>query len=231
MAIKTAAELAAACKGVEKNYKTLYIMGCFGAPMSRSNKDRYTRNHSYNRQTTRTVMIKSATPSTFGFDCVGLVKGLLWGWDGDKSETYGGAKYEANGVPDINADSMIKVCKNVSTNFSGIEVGEVVWTEGHIGVYVGNGLAVECTPNWKNGVQITAVHNIGRKSGYNGRTWKKHGKLPYVTYTAAHKKTTAQIAREVILGKWGTGATRKANLEAAGYNYRAVQNMVNQMLK
>ena len=31
-------------------------------------------------------------------------------------------------------------------------------------------------------MQITAVHNIGKKSGYNGRSWTKHGKLPYVTY-------------------------------------------------
>lgn len=53
---------------------------------------------------------------------------------------------------------------------------------GHIGVYIGNGLAVECTPRWSDGVQITAVHNIGKIAGYNGRTWTKHGKLPHVNY-------------------------------------------------
>ena len=41
---------------------------------------------------------------------------------------------------------------------------------------------IECTPAWKNGVQITAVANIGSKSGYNARKWKKWGKIPYVTY-------------------------------------------------
>ena len=59
-----------------------------------------------------------------------------------------------------------------------MEVGEVVWTTGHIGIYIGDGLAVECTPKWKNCVQITAVANIGSKSGYNARTWKKHGHMP-----------------------------------------------------
>lgn len=49
MAIKTAKELAAACMEVAKNYKTLYIMGCFGAPMTAKNKARYTKNHSYNK--------------------------------------------------------------------------------------------------------------------------------------------------------------------------------------
>lgn len=185
MSIKTAKELAKRCEEVAKNYKTLYILGCFGAPMNARNKDRYSSNLSYNRQTIRTVKIKSATADTFGFDCVCLIKSLLWGWEGDTSATYGGATYNSNNVPDINADQMIKACKDVSADFSSIQVGEVVWIEGHIGVYIGGGLAVECTPKWKDGVQITAVHNIGTKSGYNGRTWTKHGKLPYVAYEAA----------------------------------------------
>lgn len=75
---------------------------------------------------------------------------------------------------------MIKVCKNVTTDFSRIEVGEAVWMEGHIGVYVGDGLAVECTPRWKNKVQITACNR--NVSGYDRRNWTKHGKLPYVEY-------------------------------------------------
>ena len=77
---------------------------------------------------------------------------------------------------------MISICSGVSTDFSGIAPGAAVWTTGHIGIYVGGGLAVECTPAWKNGVQITAVANIGSKSGYNARKWKKWGKIPYVTY-------------------------------------------------
>lgn len=182
--IKTAKELATACENVAKNYKTLYVMGCFGAPMNAKNKDRYTRNHSYNQQTERTVKINSASADTFGFDCVNLIKGLLWGWSGDTGKTYGGAVYKDNGVPDINADRMINECSGVTSDFSNIQIGEVVWMSGHIGVYIGNGLAVECTPKWDDCVQITAVHNIGKKNGYNGRTWKKHGKLPYVTYEA-----------------------------------------------
>ena len=42
---------------------------------------------------------------------------------------------------------------------------------------------MECTPAWKNGVQITAVGNIGSKSGYPTRYWTKHGKLPWVDYS------------------------------------------------
>lgn len=197
--ITTAAELAKKAIDVAKNYKTLYVMGCFGAPMTAANKTRYTKNHEYNKAAARKAMIKAATSSTFGFDCVCLIKGLLWGWNGSKTKTYGGASYGSNGVPDINADSMINVCKEVSTDFSDIEIGEAVWTEGHIGIYVGDGLAVESTPSWKNCVQLTACNCA--KTGYKRRNWKKHGKLPYVTYASDEKpKTTSTAKKELEVG-------------------------------
>lgn len=182
MYIFTAKELVSKCLDTAKNYKTLYVMGCFGAPMTAGNKARYTKNHTFNAKPERTAKIMAASEDTFGFDCVCFIKALLWGWNGDKSQVYGGAVYKSNGVPDINANSMIKVCEDVSTDFSKIQTGEAVWMEGHIGVYIGDGLAVECTPRWDDCVQITAVGNIGKKNGYNTRTWTKHGKLPYVKY-------------------------------------------------
>lgn len=173
-------EFANKCKEVATKYKTLYVMGCFGAPMNDTNKKRYCNNHSYNKRAERTKMIQAASADTFGFDCVCMIKGILWGWNGDASRVYGGASYAVNGVPDIDADAMIEVCKGISTDFSKIEIGEAVWMEGHIGVYIGDGLAVECTPKWSNCVQITACNCS--KSGYNRRNWTKHGKLPYVDY-------------------------------------------------
>lgn len=180
MSIKTAKELAAACEDVAKNYKTLYVYGCFGAPMNEKNKARYCNANNESR----TAAIQAASADTFGFDCVNLIKGLLWGWEGDASKTYGGAVYKSNGVPDTNANGLFQLCQDVSTDFSTILVGEAVWLSGHIGVYIGNGLAVECTPKWDSCVQITAVGNIGTKSGYHSRKWTKHGKIPYVTYEA-----------------------------------------------
>jgi len=47
---------------------------------------------------------------------------------------------------------------------------------------------------------------------------------------ATKKKSNAEIAKEVIAGKWGNGDERKKKLEAAGYNYKDVQNEVNKML-
>lgn len=181
--IMKASDFVAKLKDIATNYKTLYVMGCFGAPMTAANKKRYVDHHPYNKQPARVKLINAASADTFGFDCVCLIKGVLWGWTGDKSKIYGGAKYATKGVSDVDANTMINLCSEVSTDFRKIEIGEAVWTNGHIGVYIGNGLAIECTPAWKNRVQITACNCS--KPGYNTRKWKKHGKLPYIDYAAA----------------------------------------------
>lgn len=41
------------------------------------------------------------------------------------------------------------------------------------------------------------------------------------------KKSNEEIANEVLSGKWGNGADRKNRLTAAGYDYNAVQSIVN----
>lgn len=45
------------------------------------------------------------------------------------------------------------------------------------------------------------------------------------------KKTIDELAEEVIDGKWGDGEDRKEALEKAGYDYDAVQDRVNEILK
>lgn len=232
--VMKASEFVAKLKNIATNYKTLYVMGCIGAPMTKANKTKYINHHEYNRNADRTAMINAATTNTFGFDCVCLIKSVLWGWNGSTNRTYGGATYCSNGVPDVCADGMIQLCKGLSADFSNIEVGEAVWCEGHIGVYIGNGLAVECTPKWDNCVQITACNRS--IAGYNTRNWKKHGKLPYVEYdvasnnTAKPTKSVEEVAKEVIAGKWYSGAARKSALTKAGYDYVEVQTKVNELV-
>ncbi len=46
----------------------------------------------------------------------------------------------------------------------------------------------------------------------------------------APAKSVDEVAREVIRGEWGNGSDRRQRLEAAGYDYDAVQNRVNAIL-
>lgn len=49
--------------------------------------------------------------------------------------------------------------------------------------------------------------------------------------TTTTKKSNEVIAKEVLAGKWGNGTERKKKLEAAGYNYSAIQQIVNKLCK
>lgn len=45
-----------------------------------------------------------------------------------------------------------------------------------------------------------------------------------------NKKSIAEIAQEVVAGKWGNGSERKQRLEAEGYDYAEVQATVNNIM-
>ena len=85
----------------------------------------------------------------------------------------------------------------------------------------------------------------GRVSGYSGNvdlnnfygdaeTWRKYATSESNPTPAPApepvKKTNEQLADEVIAGKWDNGEERKRLLTEAGYNYQAVQDIVNQKL-
>ena len=185
----TGSELAAKCKDIAENYLTAYIWGAVGMPdTEKALADRCTA-YPVNEAKGWAEYARDIMPYTkhgkppFLFDCVCLVKAVLWGWKGDPTMWFGGAVYASHDVPDVSADEMIKLCTGVSTRFSEISVGELLWQPGHVGIYIGNGLAVECTPAFDIGVQITGVANIQSRANYYNRTWTKHGKLPWVVYT------------------------------------------------
>ena len=220
---------------IATSYKTIYATGCFGWRMTEQNKQRALKSYKQN-ETKRHDLIMNSDKETFAFDCICLIKGVLWGWCGDMSHTYGGAKYCSNGVPDCTEDAMINSCKDVSTDFTNIVAGEMVYMKGHCGVYIGNGEVVEATSKWDCKVQITKLGNIKGCTGDKVRVWEKHGKLPYIEYPVAvtpptvKRKTNKEIAIEVIKGLWGNGSVRKRKLTEAGYDAHEVQKLVNQIL-
>lgn len=100
------------------------------------------------------------------FDCSGLIKGIIWGYPDN-------GKYGSNNLKDMNANTFIKNCYDVSSDFSKVCIGCFVHMDGHCGIYVGNGNVIESSPKWENGVQITRL---------NQRKWTSHGKLKCIEY-------------------------------------------------
>ena len=104
-----------------------------------------------------------------------------------------------------------------------------------------NGVNVQSAPNGGN---VTGKANYGitytivEKKTVGDNVW---GKLKSGAgwicltgntdkYPAKPTKSNAEVAKEVVAGKWGNGADRKNRLEAAGYDYNAVQKEVNKLL-
>lgn len=77
----------------------------------------------------------------------------------------------------------------------------------------------------KSGAWITsATEYVSYRTTLHGSTSSSSSK------PTTPSKTVAQLAKEVIAGKWGKGQDRKNRLTAAGYDYNAVQAEVNRQL-
>lgn len=198
---------------ISEDFNTVYMKGVFGAPVNEYTVNSKSAQYPSWYTSAKQAELRSLIGKNyFGFDCVCLIKGVLWGWSGESTHIYGGAKYGSNGVTDLGVEGMANICSNLTSDFSSLQKGELLFMPGHVGVYLGDGLACECTPKWKNGVQITGVKNVGYPAGYNGRTWKTHGKLPYITYRTPNvlgdvdgdgMVTTRDytLVRDAVLGK------------------------------
>ena len=83
----------------------------------------------------------------------------------------------------------------------------------------------------QKGYDIWQYSSKGHVNGISGNVdldWLINDKL--LSAAVPEKKSNEEIAEEVIAGKWGSGADRKKKLTKAGYDYTAIQKIVNAKL-
>ena len=98
-------------------------------------------------------------------DCVGFIKG----------------NYATNGMPDIGADQMYRTATEKGPISTMPEIpGLAVWHQGHIGIYIGNGYAIEAMGT-RYGVVKTRVA---------ARSWTHWLKIPYINYSEETEEDT-----------------------------------------
>ncbi len=86
---------------------------------------------------------------------------------------------------------------------------------------------------WQNGLKYSAGMQIDSDIcfiDYPKKTSEWY-RIHRKTSPAIPQKTVQEIAKEVIDGKWSSGESRYNSLIAAGYDYYAVQDEVNKLLK
>lgn len=137
-------------------------------------------------------------------DCVGLIKGYL-GCDNpeDKTPVY-------NKGYDLSANSMRSACKTKGEMATMPDVpGLLVFYNGHVGVYIGNGEVIEARGR-KYGVVKTKL---------TARPWTSWGYCPFVTYEKPAAKTNA--LELPVLKKGAKGEAVKAmQTLLIGYGYQ-----------
>lgn len=109
-----------------------------------------------------------------------------------------------------------------------VKIGDVIGIEGNTGYSFGSHCHYCARGNGSKSQikDICAISGIPNKLG----TYDD-GYLAKLEAQKNAKNNNEEIAREVIAGKWGNGAERKEKLTNAGYDYNAIQKIVNQMLK
>ena len=159
-------------------------------------------------------------------DCVGGCKGYAWTGGGigvlesignDQKYT---SKYVFNGCPDKSASAMFSYCKSKGMDWGAIGtlpeiVGLALFTDGHIGYYVGNGYAVE----WR-GFNYGCV-----KTKVKDRTWKNWAKLPFIDYGDGTNVQPAPTAT-VITYTLGSRSLKKGS---TGSDVKTLQELLNQL--
>ena len=104
------------------------------------------------------------------------------------------------------------------------KVGDIVTING---VYISSTSTEKLTPLINKGTITKIVE--GARNPY----LLEYGRIGWINdecIVTDTKKSVDEIAQDVIQGKYGNYPERKTRLEAEGYNYREVQNRVNQLL-
>jgi len=194
---------------------TRYASGGIGQRLTAANRARLVSQYAANAKRNLPTDV-----NCYAFDCIGLGKAIFWGWTPTTS-----IKYGSNGVPDVTETSFFNnYCSNQTYDFSKVEDGWAVWMKGHIGFVIDakNHLVVECSPKWANGVQTTAIANLGGKAGYNSRTWTKCGKINFIDYTA--KSSTTDTSSKPASASTVTVTPATSYKEKYNTTYMAKQN-------
>lgn len=191
-------ELAHTMKALATTYRTHYSLGgCLQLATEENKRIQLSR---FDNGTVRRKQIEEALPNEYLGDCNCSIKSIVfWGFNFKDGGHPGSDK-------DFTTEEMIGRCRDVSTDFSHGEVGEILYKHGHLGVIVeilpdGRMIGAECNERWgKEGMMLTACNC--QIDGYDTQEWEKHGKMPEITFES-EVRTLKQIVTERLLCKKG----------------------------
>lgn len=150
--------------------RSLYMWGTYGKKITEnlisSKKKQYPNRYSESRLS---LLRKNIDGETVGCDCTGLIKWALW-TNGDLD-----APIRYNAATDRGTGGLYREAKEKGIISTLPELpGTVVYKEGHVGVYIGDGNVIECTLGSRgDGIVKTKIHDT---------KWTHWLKVPEIDY-------------------------------------------------
>lgn len=188
---------------------TLYVYGSFGRTLTESLINQKAIQYAYNfprKSLYKKIMDSKGTE--YAFDCVGLIKAYYWGWNGGKTDYKASQDKSANGMY-----SAAKVKGKISTM---PEIpGLLVQMSGHIGIYIGNGYVIECTPTKSFAKQSHGAGGVC-KTKLKDRKWTHWLECPYITYEEVEENDSFLPGK----GYWGYGDKHENVGKISAFMYR-----------
>lgn len=163
--MKTAQELTEYAISKANKPKTIYVLGTFGQEFTSALLEQKCRQLPFNREN-RAFLTGFVDQGYQAFDCCGLMKAFLWD---DNPGNYNAAEDEN--------EAMMYARATVKGNINTLPEtpGTLVFMQGHVGVYIGNGYCVEATPNNEKGWGVIKTPLKGR--GWT--TWAQYKRISY----------------------------------------------------
>lgn len=164
--MKTAKQLVEYVKKKAAEPKTIYVLGSFGQILTTAFLNQKCRQLAWNEQN-RIILQQYTDQGYQAFDCCGLIKAFLWD---DNPANYKVAE-------DENEATMLARAK-VKGKIASLpeRPGTLVFMSGHVGVYIGNGEVVECTPSESLGGWGVLTTKL------NGRGWTDWAEYACISY-------------------------------------------------
>ena len=148
-------------------------------------------------------------------DCTCSIKAILWGGrfiKENRGKPHAGCNYGSNGVPDFTPSSCVAWTNATKGNFKTLVPGEILLmtSQGHAGLYIGNGQVIEVTPAWTGGNPGCQISQIGVngeriKNGRQVLSWEYHGKIPVIDYVKPTPKPEPKPEPSVPTPKYKVG--------------------------
>ena len=155
------------------NLNTAYGKGTFGQKWTKTLANQKKKHYPefYTDSVIASLNKKAEASTLYVFDCVGLIKGIIW--------NFPNVKYKTNGLDDVSDQGLWdKYVTDKSKDFSNIMPGEIMHIKGHVGIYIGDDKVIECTNKWSKSVLVSSIN----KQDKYYRAWSEHGKFNLLTY-------------------------------------------------